>query len=214
VQPRTAPQSKPAAAAAPGAARSAKLAAGLPRTTNDARSGASYSEPTSGSPELIRASQEILALDHALGLLRSKHDAQAALQALDDYLARFPVGLLGHEARVARVDALLMLKRSDEALLALEALPLDEHRRAAELQVVRGELRSRGDCLLAERDFSAVLARVRSATLEERALYGRASCRNKRGDVTGATQDLRRYVERFPNGPHAAWARRWLENAD
>jgi TolA-binding protein len=198
------------------APRSARQATSLPRTESspNPQPSVTYPEPTSGSPELIRASQEILALDHALGLLRSKRDAQGALQALDDYLARFPAGVLGHEARVARVDALLMLRRSDEALLALEALPLDEHRRSAELQVIRAELRSRSDCVLAERDFTAVLARVRSAALEERARYGRASCRSRHGDIKGATEDVRRYLERFPKGTHAVWARRWLEGSN
>ena len=53
---------------------------------------------------------------------------------------------LAPEARVARVDALLTLDRADEALRALEQLPLDAHRRSTELQLIRGELRARTDC--------------------------------------------------------------------
>ena len=158
------------------------------------------------------ASEEIQALEQAVGLLRAKHDAPAALAALDDYIARFPRGVLAREAGAARIDALLMLDRSDEALRALEALPLDAHRRSTELQLIRGELRARTDCGRAEADFDAVLARVRTAGLEERALYGRAACRSARGDTGGAAEDLRRYVERFPKGAHADWARRWLQN--
>jgi hypothetical protein len=169
---------------------------------------------TRRDPEPARSSEEVLALDHAMRLLRGNHDAQAALMALDDYFTRFPRGVLGHEARVARVDALLMLKRPDEALRALEALPLDEHRRSTELQLIRAELRARSDCALAESDYTAVLARVRTAVLEERALYGRASCRSKHGDVKGAAEDLHRYLHRFPKGSHAGWARRWLENTN
>jgi TolA-binding protein len=158
------------------------------------------------------ASEEIEALERAMGLLRGKHDAPAALAALDDYLARFPNGVLAREARVARVDALLTLDRADEALRALEELPLDAHRRSTELQLIRGELRGRTDCGRAEADFTAVLARVRTAAMEERALYGRAACRSKQGNVGGAADDLRRYVDRFPSGAHVDWARRWLEN--
>jgi hypothetical protein len=158
--------------------------------------------------------EEIQALERAMALLRGKHDARAALAALDDYVVRFPNSVLGREARVARIDALLMLDRSDEALRALEALPLDEHRRSTELQLIRGELRARTDCGRAEADFSAVLARVRTATLEERALYGRAACRAKAGNVKAGADDLRRYLARFPSGPHADWARRWLDNND
>ena len=56
--------------------------------------------------EPTAASEEIQALERAVGLLRGKHDAPAALAALDDYIARFPGGVLAPEARVARVDAL------------------------------------------------------------------------------------------------------------
>jgi TolA-binding protein len=154
----------------------------------------------------------VQALAQAVSLLRGKHDAPAALAALDDYLARFPVGALAPEARVARVDALLLLGREDEALGALEQLPLDAHRRSTELQLIRGELRARTDCGRAEADFTAVLARVQSGALEERALYGRAACRSTLGRTSGAADDLRQYVERFPTGTHAGWARRWLEN--
>ena len=168
--------------------------------------------PAVESAQPTAASEEIAALEQAMGLLRGKHDAPAALAALDDYLARFPGGVLAREARVARVDALLTLDRADEALRALEDLPLDAHRRSTELQLIRGELRGRTDCGRAEADFTAVLARVRTAALEERALYGRAACRSKQGNVNGAADDLRRYVDRFPGGAHADWARRWLEN--
>jgi len=168
--------------------------------------------PAAERPEPAAPSEEIQALEHAVGLLRGKHDAPAALAALDDYIARFPGGALVPEARVARVDALLMLDRADEALGALEKLPLDANRRSTELQLIRGELRARADCRRAESDFSAVLGRVRTAALEERALYGRAACRTTLGNARGAADDLRRYVDRFPNGPHADWARRWLEN--
>ena len=113
---------------------------------------------------------------------------------------------------MARIDALLLLDRSDEALRALEALPLDAHRRSTELQLIRGELRARTDCGRADADFTAVLAGVRTAALEERALYGRAACRRSQGDAGGAADNLRRYVDRFPNRAHADWARRWLQN--
>jgi TolA-binding protein len=157
-------------------------------------------------------SEEITTLEQAVSLLRGKHDAPAALAALDRYIARFPDGALAREARVARVDALLMLDRADDALRALEELPLDAHRRSTELQLIRGELRARTDCARAEADFTAVLGRVQPGALEERALYGRAVCRSTRGNTPGAAEDLRRYLARFPNGAHSGWAHRWLES--
>ena len=185
--------------------------ASLPKGVGAARSRklALVDSPPPSPPE---PSEEVQTLQRAMGLLRGKHDAPAALAALDDYIARFPGGVLVPEARVARIDALLLLGRSDEALRALEALPLDAHRRSTELQLIRGELRARTDCGRADADFTAVLAGVRTAALEERALYGRAACRSSQGNAGGAADDLRRYLDRFPNGAHAEWARRWLQN--
>jgi len=169
-------------------------------------------EPAASGKASPGASEEILALRQAVSLLRGRHDAPAALAALDAYLARFPAGVLIPEARVARVDALLMLGRADEALRALDRLPLDAHRRSTELQLIRGELRARSDCGRAEPDFTAVLARAPTPPFEERALYGRAACRSAQGNASGAATDLRAYVDRFPHGAHADWARRWLEH--
>jgi hypothetical protein len=166
------------------------------------------------SPTPATKSNEIVALDRAMGLLRRDRNALAALAALDTYLVRYPNGVLDREARLARVDALLMLKRSDEALAALETLPLDHRRRSTELQVIRGELRARTDCGRAEADFSVALTHSPDAVLLERILYGRAACRVKRGDRMGATSDLQHYLERFPDGTHAAWARQWLSTTN
>ncbi len=155
-------------------------------------------------------SQEIHALDRAIAMLRRNHDAAGALAALDTYLDRYPHGVLHREARLARVDALLLLRRTDEALTALEALSLDSGRRATELQVVRAELRARTDCARADEDFSLALSHSPDAALLERILYGRGACRAKSGKTSGAAEDLQRYLDRFPNGAHAAWARQWL----
>jgi TolA-binding protein len=110
------------------------------------------------------------------------------------------------------VDALLLLRRPDAALAALETFPFDNHRRSLELLVIRGELRARKDCTRAMADFDDVLGRSPDGALLERLLYGRGACRAKSGDLRGAASDFRRYVESFPEGSHASWARRWLEN--
>jgi hypothetical protein len=143
--------------------------------------------------------------------LRRNHDAAAALTALDAYLDRYPHGVLQREARLARLDAMLILRRTDEALAELETLPLDSGRRSTELQVVRAELRARTDCSRAEEDFSVALTHSPDATLLERILYGRGACRAKLGKAAGAADDLGRYLERFPNGVHAKWTRQWLD---
>ncbi len=217
IRSQTAPPDEVPAVAATESARPPAAAPIAPRAPIRKLALADNRPPAPPPPAVERAepaepSEEVQALERAMGLLRGRHDARAALAALDDYFAHFPSGVLAHEARVARVDALLMLDRADEALRALEALPLDAHRRSTELQLIRGELRARTDCGRAEADFTAVLARVRTAALEERALYGRAACRTTLGRASGAAEDLRRYVERFPSGAHADWARRWLQN--
>jgi TolA-binding protein len=174
---------------------------------------ARVSAPARPLPPSVPASgpsQEIHALDGAIALLRRDHDAAAALTAFDAYLERYPHGVLHREARLARLDALLILKRTDEAMAELETLSLDSGRRSAELQVVRAELRARTNCLRAEEDFSVALTHSPDTALLERILYGRGACRAKSGKVSGAAEDLRRYLERFPTGAHAQWARQWL----
>jgi TolA-binding protein len=168
--------------------------------------------PTPPAPQAPSGSDEVRALDHAMTLLRRDHDGLGALSALDAYLARYPRGLLSREAHFARVDALLLLGRSDQALADLEVLPLDRGRRSTELLVIRSELRARNSCEKAVSDFGAALSQSPSAALLERILYGRGVCRSKLGDVAGAAEDLGRYVERFPNGVHARSARAWLES--
>jgi TolA-binding protein len=167
--------------------------------------GATASAPSSAP------SQEIHSLDRAIAMLRRDHDAAAALAALDAYLDHYPHGVLQREARLARVDALLLLQRTDEALAALERLPLDGGRRSTELQVVRAELRARTDCARADEDFSVAITHGPDAALLERILYGRGACLAKLGKASGAAEDLRRYLDRFPNGAHATWARQWLD---
>jgi tetratricopeptide (TPR) repeat protein len=166
------------------------------------------------SVPLAAPSQEIHALDRAIAMLRRDRDAAAALAALDVYLDRYPHGVLQREARLARVDALLLLQGTDEALAALETLPLDSGRRSTELQVVRAELRARMDCARADEDFSMALTHSPDAALLERILYGRGACRAKLGRASDAAEDLRRYLDRFPNGAHATWARQWLDRID
>jgi TolA-binding protein len=176
------------------------------------RSASLQPRPESGAAaEASQPPDEIRALDQAIGLLRKERNPGAALAALDRYLFHYPAGALAREAQVARVDALLLLSRSPDALAALEALPLDPYGRSIELQVIRGELRAGSNCVRAEEDFSAVLGRAADGPLAERALYGRAVCRVKRGDHAAAGADMRTYLARFPTGVHAAWARRWLD---
>jgi hypothetical protein len=152
-------------------------------------------------------------LGEALAALRHGHDPEAALRTLDRYEQRFPTGALALEASAARVDALLALGRRPQALARLEEMPLDRVPRGPELRTLRGELLAgRGDCDGAIADFSAVLNRAGApASVVERALYGRGSCRSRVGDAAGARADLQDLLRRFPSGPFAQPAARALQ---
>jgi hypothetical protein len=158
----------------------------------------------SAESELSRESQ---ALERALTALRRERDAARALFLLERYAADFPAGVLRLEADVARVDAHLALGQRPLALAILDRLPLERVGRGLELRVVRAELYAERDCARATRDFDHVLAASPPASLDERALYGRASCRTRLGDGEGARADLERYLTRYPSGRFAARAR-------
>lgn len=155
-------------------------------------------------------SPEVREMDRAMGTLRRDHNPGAALAAFDNYLERYPHGALEKEARLARIDALMLLGRNEQALHALEVITFDPGLRSTELLVVRAELRAARDCRRAVEDFSVALGRGPDAKLLERILYGRGACRTKLQDLPGADDDFQRYIERFPAGAHADWARRWL----
>ena len=153
-------------------------------------------------------------LADARARLQTGRDAQGALALVAEHRRRFPRGALALEARITEVEALVSLGRRREALAVLELLSLDRLPRAAELGVLRAELRAEagrpGDAIA---DFTPCAdgARCRPDT-EERALYGRASCRERVGQRAGARADLERYLARFPRGRFASAVRTALDS--
>jgi hypothetical protein len=153
-------------------------------------------------------STESRLLAGAFRALRSGGDAEAALRSLDAYDRRFPTGVLHDEARIARVEALMTLNRHREALSLLEGMEAQRTPLTREVRVTRGELLiESGRCAGALRDFDAVLATRADDASGGRALYGRAACHLRAGDLPTARQDLGRYLSLHPNGPFAAAAR-------
>jgi hypothetical protein len=138
-------------------------------------------------------------------------DSKGALGAIEDYENLYPAGHFGAEVLLVKVDALQALGRSAEALRILRYTELAKLPRSVELQVIRGELSAKdGNCDEAVVDLDQVLRHEPGERLGERALYARASCRARLGDEVGAETDLRLYLLRYPNGPHASAVRRAL----
>jgi hypothetical protein len=202
--PERAPEASPAPRiAAPSRAhRSGTSRGARPRelaSATAAREGATGASDLAGETPL---------LSEALTQLRQKRDAQGALATLDVYRARYPEGTLKHEAESARIDALLLLGRDDDALAELRRMPLQAQGRDLELRLIRGELAAATDCARAIADFDRVLAERSRDAFAERALHGRAACRARAGDPAGAKHDLAEYLRRYPSGRFAAEARR------
>jgi hypothetical protein len=140
-------------------------------------------------------------LAEALHSLRANHAPGAALALLDLHAAELTQSAFVHEAMVLRVEALLGLKRSGEALALLDGKSLSDVAASRTLLLTRAELRAAaGRCADSLPDFDLVLAR--SHQPDEQALYGRALCRSRIGDKLGAHADFALYQRQFPNGPH------------
>jgi len=152
-----------------------------------------------------RLGQEAASLSAALSALKvgGKGNASRALRAIDEHLQKFPRGALELEARVARVDALLVLGRRQEARRELSALPIESVGRKNELRLIRAELRADDDCRAASSDFQVLVDQPLPSNLAERALFGRGACLLKLGNQAAANRDFDRYLERFPSGRFA-----------
>lgn len=162
--------------------------------------------PTPTPVQSSRLGLEAASLEAALSTLRGGA-AERALQALERHLRDFPGGALDLEARVARVDAWLMLGRRHDALRELAALPLERVGRKLELRLIRAELRADENCRAALSDFQILVEQNLPGPWAERALFGRGACLLKLGDDAGAARDFSRYLEQFPNGRFAAQLR-------
>jgi len=156
-----------------------------------------------------RLGQEAASLAAALSALKAggKDNASRALQGIEQHLQRFPRGALELEARVVRVDALLVLGRRQEARRELSALPLESVGRKNELRLIRAELRADDDCRAALADFQVLVEQSLPGAWAERALFGRGACLLKLGDKAAAERDFARYLERFPDGRFAGQIR-------
>lgn len=144
----------------------------------------------------------------AVRALRTTREPASALAALDAYQVRYPQGRMSVEASVLRVDALTALHRQPEALRSLDELDLGRVPGGLDRRLQRAELRAASERFReAIADFDGVLAQTRGTDAIERALAGRAKCRQRLGDGTAARADAIEYLQRFPSGPFAPQAR-------
>ncbi|MGI5860829.1 MAG: hypothetical protein ACOX6T_02100 [Myxococcales bacterium] len=173
----------------------------------DAAAPDSPAEATNpAAPAPTGLAEECRLLDEALRALESG-DAPGALGTLDEYRSRIPRGEMAEEAAAARADALAGAGRVGEALAALEALA--PRLRTGERRALQAELLAKsGRCREAVSIFDALLSEAsKHGAVEERALFGRASCRGRLGEFEASERDLRAYLELFPEGRFAAEAR-------
>ncbi|MES1210381.1 MAG: tetratricopeptide repeat protein [Pseudomonadota bacterium] len=160
-------------------------------------------------PSSLAAESELLL--RALHRLRRERDPAGCLRELDRYAIQFPSGDLRHEAERTRIDALLMAGRRADARAALSRVTLTDGARDRELLLIRGELSAEVACPPAIADYERVLAAADiPPALAARALWGRAVCRSRLGDESGARADLATYLARYPDASHAAAARQRL----
>ncbi len=180
----------------------------VPPAAPEPAASVAFPPPLASAPS-SRLGLEAASLEAALSALKGggKTNAARALQAIDQHLREFPGGTLELEARVARVDALLVLGRRQEARRELSALPIENVGRKSELRLIRAELRADDDCRAALSDFQVLVDQALPTAWAERALFGRGACLLKLGDKAAAERDFARYLQRFPDGRFAAQIR-------
>jgi hypothetical protein len=136
-------------------------------------------------------------------------DGSAALVALSEYRQRFPGGTLRHEVDVARVELLVRLGQTREALRESEELLASPagRSRAAELHVLRGNMyrTALSDPKSAEAEFAS--AERLGGSLGVEAAYLRGLCLEALGDSRAALQVYQRYLSK-PDRPRAAEVRK------
>jgi hypothetical protein len=194
----------------------ARHGGGVTRAVAESTASAPKSEEVVTSPAVGGATaqsslgRETALLGEALRARRER-DFVRALAALDTYDREFPNGQSRSDAAFSRIDTLLALDRRDKVLALLDGLEppdLAALPHSNEMRVLHGELMAEtGRCREAVNAFDSALSGSLSSAVEERAWYGRAVCAAKSGNVIDLSTATDAYLQRFPDGRHAAQVR-------
>jgi hypothetical protein len=203
---RAVAMARPAAATAVNVPPAPPLGAPLAQNLAPARAPNTAPPATTDQPPT-----EARLLARALWRLRTANDPAGALKTLAERDRAFGSGRLGAEAALIRVESLLQMGNNGAALVSLNALPAERIDQSRRLSLLRGELRaSNGACAGAVEDLERVLRDSAADAWAERAHYARAACQARLGNVATAREELRLYLDLFPNGPHHRDALRYL----
>lgn len=155
---------------------------------------------------------EALALERVVTLLRKERDLSSARSRLDDYFAAFPAPRLKEEADWLSLEIDAAAGRKDDVLARIGRIEVAGHPREFSLRRLRVELlMTDGRCSEAEADL-VFLENAADPTLHEAALWHCSVCASDSGSAAFRLA-ASRYLERFPEGPHADTLReRLLEN--
>ena len=179
-----------------------------PRPPADVPIAAPTLPPVAAPEEAPQSDGEAGLVAAAVRHLQLEHDASGALRLLDVHRRKFPAGMLRFEADRLRLDALLQLGRSADALRELDEMSL-ANTKNADLLLERGELRAvHARCADAITDFEWLASHHPEDAVRERISWARCICAPDAASRRGL---LREYVSDFPHGPHAAEAKRALE---
>lgn len=130
-------------------------------------------------------------------------DARGSLATLERYSEEFPRGHFTDEALALRIRALVGSRQRAEALALLG--PMDHTAvtrlpRGDELALLRAELLAEAGRFSEALDAFDALFESRLVSVREAALFQRAGCKARGGDVAGARADDALYLELFPQG--------------
>ena len=158
-------------------------------------------QPTSAlAPPPAASNPAARHLKEVVRALRVDRAPRTALDMLDRYANELAGNAFAEESLLLRVEALLALGQPIATLRLLDGTPLTEGAASSVLLLTRGQLRATANrCSEAIGDFDLALARAHRPS--KPALLGRAHCKQKLGDPTGAQADLDRYRREFPGEP-------------